>query len=179
MVYGGLVILERAGRHRHYRLANAEVALALEALGAIATPAPPARSLSPDARALRRARTCYDHLAGVLAVHLTDWWLEQELLVAQGPRDFVVTGPGAEWFRAHLQIDTARLAGSRRPLARQCLDWTERRPHVAGALGAMVLTQLLARRWVARTPDPRRLRVTTSGRSALSRFGLDGPELFS
>lgn len=171
LVDGDLVVVQRAGRHRYYRLSNHHVAAALEALGTIATTAPPAVALSAHQRALREARTCYDHLAGAIAVSLTDTWLRLGVL-SLGTADFDVTSIGHEWFREHVGIDVSVLAAraGRRPLARRCLDWTERRPHVAGALGAAILDQCRRRRWVASTDEPRRLRVTLSGRTMVARW---------
>lgn len=171
LVDGDLVTVQRSGRHRYYRLSSHEVAAALEALGAIATNAPAAVTLSARQRALREARTCYDHLAGATAVALTDTWLRRGVLTL-GAADFDVTIQGQEWFRKHLDIDVPAVAAraGRRPLARRCLDWTERRPHVAGALGAAILDQCRRRRWLASTDEPRRLRLTTSGRAVFERW---------
>jgi DNA-binding transcriptional ArsR family regulator len=170
LVHGGLILGRRAGRHRYFRLASSDVAHALEALGAIATAAPLPRSprpVSPERAALRAARTCYDHLAGVLAIELADA-LERARLVRSEPTEFRVTPAGTTWFADALQIDVATLARTRRTLARRCLDWTERRPHLAGALGAAVLDQFLERRWIARLRDTRALRVTPRGTVALA-----------
>jgi hypothetical protein len=171
LVHGDLVVVQQAGRHRYYRLSNHHVAAALEALGTIATPAPPTVALTAHQRALREARSCYDHLAGAIAVSLTDTWLRLGVLTL-GTADFGVTSIGHEWFHEHVGIDVAALAAraGRRPLARRCLDWTERRPHVAGALGAAILDQCRRRRWVASTEEPRRLRVTLSGRTMVERW---------
>jgi DNA-binding transcriptional ArsR family regulator len=171
LVDGNLVRVQPAGRHRYYQIANQDVAAALEALGAIATTAPPAVALSAQQRALREARTCYDHLAGAIAVSLTDTWLRLGV-VNLGTTNFDVTPIGHQWFREQLGIDVSALAGraGRRPLARRCLDWTERRPHVAGALGAAILDQCRRKRWVASTDEPRRLRLTLSGRTMFERW---------
>lgn len=171
LVDGNLVTVERSGRHRYYRLSNARVAAALEALGAIATTTPPAVALSAQQRALREARTCYDHLAGVIAVSLTDAWLQHGVL-RPGDAGFTVTSMGRQWFHAHLKIDVPALAAgtSRRPLARRCVDWTEHRPHVAGLLGSAILEVCRLKRWVVPTDQPRRLRVTASGRAVFERW---------
>jgi DNA-binding transcriptional ArsR family regulator len=177
LVDGELVAVQQVGRHRYYRLASHDVAAALEALGAIATTAPPTVALSARQRALREARTCYDHLAGATAVSLTDMWLRLRVLKLGGT-DFSVTSTGHDWFQTQLGIDVATIAASagRRPLARRCLDWTERRPHVAGALGAAILNQCLRKRWVAPTDEPRRLRLTVSGRAVFERWTQSPPE---
>ncbi len=163
---GGLVVCESYGRHRYYRLANAEVGVALEALSTIAVPAP-IRSLreSDQARALRFARTCYDHLAGELGVALTDRLLARRFIQEDG-RDFVVTSTGTPWFR-DFGIDLDHLRRERRHFARQCLDWSERRHHVAGALGAALAQRLLDSQWVERVRDGRSVRITDAGREGL------------
>jgi DNA-binding transcriptional ArsR family regulator len=172
LTQGGLLVAHKEGRHRYYRLANVDVAHALEALGVIATASPPARALSPERAALRAARTCYDHLAGVLAVALVDKMQREGVVRPEGERHLAITPRGADWLADTLQIDVDALAAGRRPLARGCLDWTERRPHVAGALGAAILDRLLAMRWAARIEGSRALRITTRGRVAFAELGL-------
>jgi DNA-binding transcriptional ArsR family regulator len=172
LAQGGLVVAEREGRHRYYRLANDDVAHALEALGVIATSPPPARSLSPDRAALRAARSCYDHLAGALAVALARKMERERIVRASGERAYEVTKRGARWLADSMKIDVAELATGRRSIARRCLDWTERSPHVAGALGAAILDRFFSMRWAARIEDSRALRITPRGRDALRRLGL-------
>jgi len=170
---GGLVVVHKAGRHRHYRLASRDVAHALEALGVISTAACAAASAvrprSPAHAALRAARTCYDHLAGVLAIELADGFERARILEIGGDDHYRVTRAGDQWFGDALAIDVAALSAERRPLARRCLDWTERRPHLAGALGAAILDCFLARRWVERG-DSRALRITRQGTAAIAKL---------
>lgn len=174
LAQGGLVIVHKAGRHRYYRLASRDVAHAIEALGVIShgargSAAPAARPRSPAHAALRAARTCYDHLAGVLAIDLADGLERARIVEVDGDDRYRVTAAGARWFGDALAIDVAALSGERRPLARRCLDWTERRPHLAGALGAAILDGFLARRWVART-ESRALRITGHGTTAIAKL---------
>jgi DNA-binding transcriptional ArsR family regulator len=162
LVETGLVRVERQGRHRYHRLAGADVAEALETLAALAPPRP-VRSLreSDRARAERAARTCYDHVAGALGVALTD------RLCDAGALDLASLGLlDAAPLRA-LGVDVDRACAGRRPPTRSCLDWSERRPHLAGALGAALLDTLLASAWVARRPGGRALLVTPAGRDGL------------
>ncbi|HYB71414.1 MAG TPA: helix-turn-helix transcriptional regulator [Candidatus Bathyarchaeia archaeon] len=171
LVGGHLLVMEKQGRCHYYRLASAEVARAIEALMTVAA-APetrwwPARRVAP---ALRVARMCYDHLAGRLGVGLCD------LLVH---RDYVVLRDGGgevtragERFLTGLGVDCDRARGGRRRYCRSCLDWTERRHHLGGAIGAALAEAFLARRWVARLPDGRALTVTPAGRETLSEQGL-------
>lgn len=162
LVEGGLLVHESHGRHRYYRLASEEIGRALEALNAIA-PLKPARSLreSEQSKALHFARTCYDHLAGEVGVALADRLLEMELVRADGP-DFVVTQNGAKWF-ADFGIDLERIRKGRRRLACQCLDWSERRHHMAGGLGAAMTDRLFELGWIERTAASRAVRVTPEG----------------
>ena len=156
----GLVEQAAQGKHRYYRLANAEVARALEALlvvaGAERTPFKPN---TPSA--LREARTCYDHMAGTLAVRIHDAMLARQWLAADG-RDYALT-PLGEASLAQVGVDVAQARQRRRRFACPCLDWRERRTHLGGALGAALLAALLARGWVDRGLDSRALSVTRKG----------------
>ena len=158
----GLVVDERVGRNRFFTLASADVADALEAIARIA-PVAPVRSLreSRATDALRNGRTCYDHLAGRLGVAVTDRLVERGLLALQ-PGAFALTRCGREWFAA-LDIDVAAVASRRRSFARACLDWTERRPHLAGALGAALADTFVARQWLSRRPGSRAVVLTAAG----------------
>jgi len=162
MVEGGLLVHESYGRHRYYRLANPEVGQALEALNAIAQPKP-VRSLreSDQSKSLHFARTCYDHIAGEVGVSITDRLLELDVM-REDERDFVVTTDGANWFR-EFGIDLDGIRPGRRHFARQCLDWSARRHHIAGALGAAVTTRLFELEWIDRIPGGRAIHVTDNG----------------
>src|SRR5690349_12206753 len=166
MLDGGLVTVERHGRHRYYRVASPEVAAAVEALARIAPPRR-ARGLRDATRAgvLREARTCYDHLAGVLGVALADA-LQRDGVLVREDGAFLVTAPGARRL-ADLGLDLDALRGERRAFARACLDWSERRDHVAGALGAALLSRLVELGWVERQESSRAVRVTAAGERAL------------
>jgi DNA-binding transcriptional ArsR family regulator len=135
LVQGGLILAEQMGRHRYYRLVSSDVAHALESLMTI-SPSRTIRSLkeSEQNKQVRYARTCYDHLAGVLGVRLTQSFMNLGLLEEAG-REFLVTTKGSE-FLTSFGIDLAKIQHGRRVFARQCLDWSERRFHLAGSLGA-------------------------------------------
>lgn len=172
LVDGALLTVEMSGRHRYYRLAGPEVAYALEALNAIA-PLKPVRSLkeSDQSRALRHARTCYDHIAGEVGVGLTERLLALRMIERSG-QDFIVTPQGHNRFR-RFGIDVDNVQKGRRHLARQCLDWSERRHHIAGALGSAITDRLFELEWIARLPGGRAVRVTDAGRKGLAEeFGL-------
>jgi DNA-binding transcriptional ArsR family regulator len=165
LVGGGLLSVERNGRHRYYGLTDPNVAAAIEALAVIA-PRRPASSLK-QARVgseLQAARTCYDHLAGALGVALFDSLQRQRLLSAE----LEPTRKGTSLF-AELGIEVHELARRRRPLARRCLDWTERRHHLAGSLGAALATRCFELGWIERPAATRAVRLTTKGRNALRR----------
>ena len=170
---GGLVEVEQYGRRRVYRLANTQVAEVIEAMLRIA-PTRVAANLRESRRgdAIRLARTCYDHLAGEVGVALTES-LQKQGLIDTGDASYQLTGLG-ERRLATLGIDVAALHAQRRAFARPCLDWTERRPHLAGALGAAIAEQLLDLQWFTRLPSTRALRVTDLGRRGLLReFALN------
>jgi DNA-binding transcriptional ArsR family regulator len=159
---GGLVVDEVAGRNRFFQLASAELADALEALALVA---PPRRrdnlAAAESARALKRARTCYDHLAGELGVALTESLVARALLEC-GDESYAVTPAGGHWLR-RLGIDVLELERQRRSFARVCLDWSERRPHLAGSLGAALAAAFFARGWARRLPRGRAIAVTPAG----------------
>jgi DNA-binding transcriptional ArsR family regulator len=160
---GGLVVAEVRGRRRFYTLASPAVAEALEALGRLAAP-DPVRSLAEANRAaaLRNARTCYDHLAGRLGVRVTEALVERRALVP-GDGAFELTSSGQRFLEG-LGVDVVETRAHRRAFARSCLDGTEARPHLAGALGAAILAAFLEHDWLRRRPRDRSLSVTAQGR---------------
>jgi DNA-binding transcriptional ArsR family regulator len=176
LVAGGLLIEQRQGRHRYLRLADRQVARMIEDLSEHATPDPtPAaprglRAIKVSA-ALAQGRTCYDHLAGRLGVAITDALTERGLIEqTDGVR---LTSAGATWL-SELAVDVDQLRAARRPLIRTCLDWTERRPHLAGGVGAAVRETFLTHSWVEPGRTPRVMIVTDLGRRELpGLLGLD------
>lgn len=165
----GLLSMLAQGKHRYYRLASAEVGQALEALLVVAgVPRQPFSPSTPDR--LRHARTCYDHMAGTVAVTLHDQLHAHGWLQDAGG-DYRVTAAGAAGMAA-LGIDVQQLQRQRRRFACPCLDWSERRAHLGGALGAAILQLALRQGWVERELDSRALRVTQTGeRRLLAAFG--------
>ncbi len=177
-----LLAVERQGRHRYHRLASPAVARMLEGIMQIASgeAAEAGRRLvvGPRDAALRRARTCYDHFAGRLGVAIAEGLVAQGV-VELGEEAGLVTEPGLERLR-RIGIDLASAAGTRprasRPLCRPCLDWSERRCHLAGRLGAAISAHYLEQGFVRRVPDSRALDITPRGRKALrDMFGITGP----
>ncbi|HEX3986793.1 MAG TPA: helix-turn-helix transcriptional regulator [Acidobacteriaceae bacterium] len=183
-----LVRVAAQGRHRYYTLAGPEVARALERLSVLAG-VTRARFVPSTPEPLRAARSCYDHMAGALAVALHDRLLALGWITAtpsaharanparttpthRAVPSYQLTSAG-EAALPILGVDLEPLRAQRRRFAYGCLDWSERRPHLGGALGAALLTHALARRWVARELDSRALRLTAHGRRELhARFGL-------
>jgi DNA-binding PadR family transcriptional regulator len=184
---GGLLTVERSGRHRYYGLAGPDVAAAVEALARLAK-LQPITSLrqSTRAAALREARTCYDHLAGRLGVALLEGLVRrnaltrtdggngterrtEDPLAQQLPDGPYALGPNATTVFAELGVDVVTLP-TRRPLLRFCVDWSEQRHHLAGQLGAATTTSLLTRNWLHRRPHQRAVTLTDDGRRELARL---------
>ncbi|MDG4798196.1 winged helix-turn-helix domain-containing protein [Micromonospora sp. WMMD1082] len=174
LIGGGLLVERRQGRHRYVQLAGPSVAQLLEDLAARVEPRPaPPRGLraATASAALRRGRTCYDHLAGRLGVAVTDAMTGAGLLDQTG--GFAITTAGLTWLTDTLGLSPESLRPGRRPLARGCLDWTERRPHLAGLAGAKLCETLLGNGWVIRIGTGRAVRLTPHGKAALrDRLGL-------
>jgi DNA-binding transcriptional ArsR family regulator len=171
MVDANLLAARAQGRNRFYRLASGDVAHAMESLMALAgTRAPPASQTAawrrdPD---LRFCRTCYDHLAGQIGLAVTDSLTQHGHLEPKGPRDWLLT-PSGEAFCMRLGVDVAGAkAAQARHFARQCLDWSERRPHISGALGSAIADTFFKKGWAERMRRGRTVRLTDSGRRALS-----------
>ena len=167
-----LVTLRREGRHQLYRLAVPEVVQALEALAVLAPQsAPRTHRQARIGRAVRAGRTCYDHLAGRLGVCLTRALLDRGAIRLAGA-ELDVT-PLGEQLLGELGIDLAAARARRRAFAAACLDWSERQPQIAGALGAALLTRLFDLGWIQRMPASRAVEVTLAGRRGFQRtFGI-------
>jgi len=175
LVAGGLLAEERQGRHRYVRLADAGVAQLVEDLAARVGPVAAPRTLreSGAGSAMARGRTCYDHLAGRLGIAVTDALTGRGLL--RQDTGFALTDAGLRWFAA-TGIDLDRTG--RRPLTRACLDWTERRPHLAGTAGAALCRHALDARWCVRVGSERAVRVTPEGERAFTQFlGIEATAL--
>ncbi len=166
LLSGGLLLCEQSGRQRVFHLKDRDVAVAVEALGALAKGQK--ENCVPE---IRFARTCYDHLAGMLAIALRDELLRAGTL-RQREQGFEVSRQGQRRF-SELSIDVNSLHRLRRGFGNHCLDWTERHPHIGGALGAAILARLLELRWIARVPGTRAVRVTHAGERGIEEmFGI-------
>ncbi|MFD9483531.1 ArsR/SmtB family transcription factor [Streptomyces sp. NPDC059991] len=164
LVAGGLLSEERQGRHRYVRLADAGVAHLVEELAARTAPARPRDLRTASAgSAMARGRTCYDHLAGRLGMTITDAMTVRGLLTQDA--GFALTREGVGWYE---ELGLALDRKGKRPLVRSCLDWTERRPHLAGVAGAVLCAHALDAGWCVRIGSERAVRVTPAGEEALS-----------
>ena len=191
LVKGGMLRVERHGRHRYFRIARPEVGELIEALARVSPPAP-VRSLKQGskAQAVRFARTCYDHLAGMLGTQLMEAMIERELLTggdgvfdpdaAREDRlsapgtdlDYRLTPSGLRELKA-FGIDFDSLP-SRRPLIRYCVDWSEQRHHLAGSLGAAMATRMIELGWVRKAARSRAIHVSDDGFDGLrDHFGVE------
>jgi DNA-binding transcriptional ArsR family regulator len=165
---GALLRIEKQGRNRYYALANDDVAAALESLMGVAERHGPRRVRpGPKEPALRHARVCYDHLAGDLGVSLYDSLLARRWIAADGS-ELAPTRKGREQL-ATFGIDFALIDTRTRPLCRACLDWSERRHHLAGSLGAALLDRMFDLRWARRLRDSRVVEFTPPGEAALKK----------
>ena len=159
---GGLIAGVKQGRHRYFRLSGADVAEMLEKMMGVAARAGHLRTRpGPSDPQVRRARVCYDHLAGELGVEMLDGLARKGVIAARGD-DMRLTRKGEE-FLADFGIDLAALRESRRPLCKSCLDWSERRSHLAGSLGAALLDRIYDEGWAMRDRKSRAVLFTRSG----------------
>jgi DNA-binding transcriptional ArsR family regulator len=172
LVEGGLLVAEAQGRHRYFRIASAQAAELIENMASFGASVRP-RVLPPPplARAMPsqflQARTCFDHLAGATAVEVLNAMLRERWLVGAG-QEFKATRLGNEKLSA-LGIDLDQLRKTRRSFARGCVDLTQRRPHLAGALGAALLELYVGKGWILRTPRSRVVSITPKGHAAFRR----------
>jgi DNA-binding transcriptional ArsR family regulator len=169
LVDARLISMVKQGRHRYFRLADRDVARLLESLMGVAFRTGAVRlASSPREPALRKARMCYDHLAGELAVWAFERMVEKRVFVVE-PQSFALTPKGAGWFRAR-GMSPETLSNPRRVLCRPCLDWGERRHHLAGALGAALMERCFTLRWAKRVASSRVVSFTPQGEREFRRM---------
>lgn len=165
LLSAGLLKVATQGRHRYYAYAGKEVAYAVEALAALM---PFAAKRSPEkveVPALRQARTCYDHLAGKAGVAIMEAMVNQKIITTS-KNDFTLSAKGKQWFLA-FDIDTDILRQQRRSFVRPCLDWSERKHHLAGSVAAALLDKMLLDDWLRKSKDSRALIITAKGEKML------------
>jgi DNA-binding transcriptional ArsR family regulator len=162
-----IVKVEAQGRHRYYAFSRPEVAYVVESLAHLANHVQPGKEQKQTVtKGIKFCRTCYDHLAGVVGVAITEA-LEKKDYIRKNEKDYVITKKGWNWF-SQLEISESDFIANRRALTRQCLDWSERRPHLAGQLGAILLQKMLERRWFKKVQFSRELIVTSKGFQTLN-----------
>ena len=171
LVDGCLLTVENQGRHRFYQLASDEIGRMLETMLAVTDASSPPYKTQCRNQELRAGRMCYDHLAGSLGVALTHSMTEREYLIITG-EEIELTNSGERFFE-RLGVDVESAQKRRRKFIDYCIDWSERSPHLSGALGEALATHCVANKWVYRLPDSRAVRVTEKGKHELeSRFSL-------
>jgi DNA-binding transcriptional ArsR family regulator len=165
-----LIVSVQQGRHRYFHLAGTHIAAMIESISSVAAIAPPRAKAIRIEETMRTARMCYDHVAGRLGVAIADALREHHHV--ELAEDGGIVTPGGEAFLAEFGVDVENLRRSRRVFCRPCIDWSERRPHLAGSVGAALARRLLDLRWIARKRDSRALTITPMGWSAIERaFG--------
>ena len=172
LVQAELLSVESQGRHRYYKFSREEIAYAIEAMTNLLPAANSRRkAVSEDTPAIKQCRTCYDHLAGKVGVAVTDSMLKQRIIIEEG-NNFTLSSKGKKWFSV-FGIDAELLQQQRRSFLRPCLDWSERRYHIAGSLAAALLDKMLMQDWMRRAKNSRSVIVTAKGQKNLYEyFGL-------
>ncbi|MEO9965800.1 MAG: metalloregulator ArsR/SmtB family transcription factor [Reichenbachiella sp.] len=168
-----LLNIEKQGRHRYYKLARPEIAYAIEAMANLIPEKSRSVKQQPELNkcGIKYARTCYDHLAGKMGVFITESLVSAEILVIKN-KQYKVTSKGATWFGL-IGIKIDDLAKSKRAFALQCLDWSERKHHLAGALGAALLHKMLEKDWIRRKQGSREVIFTHLGEESLENLFRD------
>jgi DNA-binding transcriptional ArsR family regulator len=163
LIEQNMIVVESQGRHRYFGIHNQEIARTIESILVLSPPVK-IKSLrqSREDEAMRYARTCYDHIAGFVGVQIADSFIRKGYLDS----DFSLTTEGKK-FLEELQVDLKEIKKKRRSFCHQCLDWSERRHHIAGALGLVLLEKFIELEWVVRLPQTRALSVTKKGKEAI------------
>ncbi|OCB70653.1 transcriptional regulator [Flavobacterium piscis] len=157
-----LISVEKQGRHKYYRFSNKEVAYAVEAMAnLIPKPETSAKKKTENYPAIKYCRTCYDHLAGKIGVALADSLLEQKIIIEKN-NTFEVTSEGEKWF-SDFGVNIGDAKKQKRIFLKPCLDWSERRYHIAGSVGTLLLNKMLEQDWIRRTKDSRVIIITAKG----------------
>lgn len=171
MTEAQVVTVEKQGRHRYYGIQDPEVARVMESLLSIAPPVPiKSFTHASENEALRLARTCYDHVAGQLGVQLMSFFIQKGIL-SEDQDGLHITEQG-EIFFTDFQIDLTKTRQKRRSFSHKCLDWSERRHHLAGALGSVLLDRLFELHWIERLPTTRAIRITADGKRGFKEIFL-------
>jgi DNA-binding transcriptional ArsR family regulator len=165
LIQADLLCVESQGRHKYYKFARKEIAYAIEAMANLIPQSTNKNELHKESNsAIKHCRTCYDHLAGKVGVAITDSFLQQKIII-DNDNVFEVSNKGHKWF-SELEIDIDELKQQRRSFLRPCLDWSERRHHIAGSLAAALLDKMLLVDWIRRTKNSRAIIITSKGQRA-------------
>ncbi|CAL2102412.1 Uncharacterized HTH-type transcriptional regulator YdfF [Tenacibaculum sp. 190130A14a] len=157
-----ILTVEKQGRHRYYRFSSPEVAQVIESMASLLSLQKDYKKIKrPKATAFTYARTCYQHLAGEVGVKITEALVSQEIITPV-EKQYIVTHSGKQWF-LDLGINTEKIQNAKRSFAHQCLDWSERKHHLAGALGDAFLETMLANDWFRKHKNTRELVLTSKG----------------
>ncbi|HKO81992.1 MAG TPA: winged helix-turn-helix domain-containing protein [Chitinophagaceae bacterium] len=169
LTQAGLLSAESQGRHKYYKFSRKEIAYAIEAMATL-IPQPTGKNklLVSDLSPVKYCRTCYDHLAGKVGVMITESLLKQKIIVDSN-NAFEITKKGEEWF-SNLDIPINDLKLQRRSFIRPCLDWSERRNHMAGSLAASLLEKMLSSDWVRRVRNSREIVITAKGKKKMNEY---------
>lgn len=163
---GDLLSVEKQGRHKYYRFSNKEVAYAVEAMAnLIPKPEITSKKETENYPPIKYCRTCYDHLAGKIGVALTDSLLEQKIILNKNDT-FQISAEGEKWF-SDFGIDIEEAQKQKRIFLKPCLDWSERRNHLAGSVGAMLLNKMITEDWLRKTKNSRAIIITGKGEKEL------------
>jgi len=167
-----LVKVEKQGRHRYFSFSRPEIAYAVESLAGLSSHSSKKKEKETLLPGIKYCRSCYDHIAGLVGVKIAEA-LEKKKAIRKSDNSYLVTNSGWTLF-TDLGIDKSELMNNRRPMTRQCLDWSERKPHLAGQLGAQLLNSMLEKNWLKRIKFSRELIVTTKGRGEMQTvFGIE------
>lgn len=164
----GLLCVEKQGRHKYYRFSNKEVAYAIEAMASLIPPVMLQKKNSEKHSPIKHCRTCYDHLAGKIGVAVAESLVEQSILLDSETK-LEVTSKGVKWF-SDFGINIEEIKKQRRLFLKPCLDWSERKNHIAGSLGASLLDKMIADDWLRRTKDSRAIQITGKGEKELFKY---------
>jgi DNA-binding transcriptional ArsR family regulator len=161
-----LLCVEKQGRHKYYRFSNKEVAYAVEAMAnLVPKPEVSLKNKSENYPPIKFCRTCYDHLAGKIGVALTDSLLEQKIIIEKN-NAYEISPEGEKWF-SRFGINIEESQKQKRIFLKPCLDWSERRNHIAGSIGALLLNKMIAEDWLRKTKDSRAMIITGKGEKEL------------
>lgn len=168
LLEAGLLCVEKQGRHKYYRFSNKEVAYAIEAMASLIPSQIPQKKNSEKHSPIKHCRTCYDHLAGKIGVAVAESLLEQNIIL-DADNKFVITSEGAKWF-SDFGINVEEIKKQKRLFLKPCLDWSERKNHIAGSVGASLLDKMISDDWLRRAKNSRAIQITGKGEKELFKY---------